>query len=350
MSQTNKVLQDLLEKTLDDRKIFGLSFTLAKGDRSFSGSAGNLAGGRPFFIASTTKLFTTAIVMQLNSEGRLSLDDKLVNYLKPEMISGLHVCKGKEYTKEISIRHLLAHTSGLADYFQGKMRGKESLENEIKLGLDQFWSFNDVLAMNRLQDALFMPGENGKAHYSDTNFQLLGKIIEEITGVSYEENCRLRIIGPLGLMNTYLFNDINDERPQYLYFKSSALKVPLAMSSFGPDGGMVSTSDDLLIFIRAFFEGKLFPAEYIPLMQVWKSIFFPMKAGLGIHLFKLPWFFNPFGAVPSFIGHSGLSGALAFYCPKSELYIAGTVNQVAHPDLSFRLMIQLERLSTKLFK
>jgi hypothetical protein len=85
-------------------------------------------------------------------------------------------------------------------------------------------------------------------------------------------------------------------------------------------------------------------------MQNWNKIFFPMQAGVGIHLFKLPWFFNPFGAVPSFIGHSGLSGALAFYCPKSDLYIAGTVNQVAHPDLSFRLMIQLERLSGKLFK
>jgi hypothetical protein len=61
----------------------------------------------------------------------------------------------------------------------------------------------------------------------------------------------------------------------------------------------------------------------------------------GIHRFKLPWYFAPFGAVPEFIGHSGLSGALALYCPERRLFIGGTVNQVAHPDLSFRVMIKL---------
>lgn len=72
-----------------------------------------------------------------------------------------------------------------------------------------------------------------------------------------------------------------------------------------------------------------------------------MRSGIGIHLFKLPWIFNPTGAVPYFIGHSGLSGALAFYSPKKNLYIVGTVNQVAHPDLSFRTMIRLTQKVSK---
>ncbi len=66
-----------------------------------------------------------------------------------------------------------------------------------------------------------------------------------------------------------------------------------------------------------------------------------MQAGIGIHLFKLPWYFNPFGTVPYFIGNSGLSGSLAYYCPKKELYIVGTVNQMAYNDLSFRTMIKI---------
>jgi CubicO group peptidase (beta-lactamase class C family) len=61
----------------------------------------------------------------------------------------------------------------------------------------------------------------------------------------------------------------------------------------------------------------------------------------GIHLFKLPWIFNPTGAVPYFIGHSGLSGALVYYSPEENIYIAGTVNQLAYNDLSFRTMISL---------
>jgi CubicO group peptidase (beta-lactamase class C family) len=113
------------------------------------------------------------------------------------------------------------------------------------------------------------------------------------------------------------------------------------MTSIGADGGMVSTSTELLIFIEAFFSGKLFPKTIINDLQQWNRIFFPMQSGIGFHLFKLPWIFNPFGAVPYFIGHSGLSGALAYFCPEENIYVAGTVNQVAYPDLSFRTMIKL---------
>jgi len=74
---------------------------------------------------------------------------------------------------------------------------------------------------------------------------------------------------------------------------------------------------------------------------VWNKIFSPLRSGIGIHLFELPRLFNPTGAIPHFIGHSGLSGALAFYSPREKLYIAGTVNQLARPDLSFRTMIKL---------
>ncbi len=119
------------------------------------------------------------------------------------------------------------------------------------------------------------------------------------------------------------------------------------MTSFGPDGSMVATTADMLVFIEAFFTGKLFPASYIANLQEWNKIFFPMQSGIGIHLFKLPWLFNPTGAVPYFIGHSGLSGALAYYSPTKNLYVVGTVNQVAHPDLSFKTMIKLAQIATK---
>ena len=119
------------------------------------------------------------------------------------------------------------------------------------------------------------------------------------------------------------------------------------MTSFGPDGGLVSTSANMLIFIEAFFTGKLFPKEYINDLQEWNKIFFPMKSGIGIHLFKLPWFFNPTGAVPNFFGHSGLSGALAFYSPKENIFVVGTVNQVAYPDISFKIMINLTQIVIK---
>jgi CubicO group peptidase (beta-lactamase class C family) len=115
------------------------------------------------------------------------------------------------------------------------------------------------------------------------------------------------------------------------------------MVSFGADGCMVSTARDMLVFTQAFFDGTYFPVSYVDTLKVWNRIFFPMLAGIGIHRFKLPRIFDPFGITPELIGHSGLSGALAFCSPEQNLYIAGTVNQLASPGTSFRLAIKLIR-------
>jgi CubicO group peptidase (beta-lactamase class C family) len=256
-------------------------------------------------------------------------------------VSGLHFYKGKDYSRELTIKHLLSHTSGLPDYFQDKGANGKSLEDELMAGKDQFWSFEDSIERSKKMTPLFAPGTEGKAKYSDANFQLLGKIIENITDKSYSENCQERIIQPLGLTQTYLYQDATDEKPELLYYKKKKLNIPKAMTSFGADGGIVSVSSDMLLFIEAFFTGKLFPRSYVDELKEWNRIFPPMRAGVGIHLFKLPWIFDPAGAIPYFIGHSGLSGALAFHSPRKNIYIAGTVNQTAYPGLSFRTMISL---------
>lgn len=339
--EKEKSLQTILDKTVDDKKVFGTSFAIKKDKLIWKGASGNLLIDQPYFIASTTKLFTTAIILKLRAESKLSLDDKISNYIDKSILSGLHTYKDKDYSQELTIKHLLSHTSGLPDYFQGKGTSGKSLENEITEGNDQYWTFEQAIERTKKMTPLFAPGTNGKANYSDANFQLLGKIIETITHKSYSENCKEYIIQPLGLTKTYLYQDTEDKTPKTLYYKSNKLDIPQAMTSFGADGGMVSTSTDMLIFIEAFFTGKIFPMEYINELQEWNKIFFPLKSGIGIHLFKLPWIFNPTGVIPYFIGHSGLSGAFAFYSPRENIFVVGTVNQVAHPDISFKTMIKL---------
>lgn len=341
ITEKEKSLQAVLDKVVDGKKVFGTSFALKKDDVTWQGASGNLTADQPYFIASTTKLFTTAIILQLLEKGELSLDDKISKYIDSSILSGLHVYKGKDYSEELTIKHLLSHTSGLPDYFQDKGQGKESLEKELMTGNDQFWSFEQAVERSKNISPLFPPGTINKAKYSDVNFQLLGKIIETITGKSYTENCQERVIQPLGLLKTYLYQDETDKTPMTLYYKREELRIPKAMTSFGADGGMVSTSAEMLIFIEAFFTGKLFPLSYIFKLQEWNKIFLPMRSGVGIHLFKLSRLFDPAGVIPYFIGHSGLSGALAFYSPKENLYIAGTVNQTAYPGISFRTMIAL---------
>lgn len=347
MPEKEKSLQNILDSLVDEKKIFGTSFAIKKDNSVWFGASGNLPIDRPYYIASTTKLFTTAIILQLKSEGKLNLNDKISKYLDNSTIEGLHIYNGFHHSNSITIKQLLAHTSGLPDYFQDHGVNGISLENELVNGNDQPWAFAEVIERTKVMKPLFAPNTKNRAHYSDTNFQLLGKIIENITDRTFSKNCMSLIITPLGLSKTYLYLDSTDTTPQPLYYKSKPLHIPKAMASFGPDGGVVSTSSDMLVFIEAFFTGKLFPLSYIASLQQWNKIFFPMQSGLGIHKFKLPWIFNPAGTIPYFIGHSGLSGALAFHSPKEKLFIAGTVNQTAHPDISFRAMIKLAQTFLK---
>jgi CubicO group peptidase (beta-lactamase class C family) len=187
----------------------------------------------------------------------------------------------------------------------------------------------------------FKPGESNKAYYTDTNYQLLGKLIEVISGMCYAEALAHFIIRPLGLQKTYLYTDITDKKPIPLYYKSMPLYIPKAMTSFGPDGGIVSTAEETMVFIKAFFEGRFFPKENLAQMASWKRIFFPLEYGVGMMRFKLPRIFSPFRPIPEIIGHSGLSGAFAYYCPEKNLYLTGTVNQVYNPSSSYRLIVKV---------
>lgn len=336
-------LQQILDNTIDGKKVFGCNFAMKYQNEFWQGTAGNFETDDSYFIASTTKLFTTALILNLRAAGALSLNDPIHLYLDKSIIDRLLVYKGIDYSEKITIQHLLSHSSGLADYFQDKESNGNSWEDELKQGKDKAWTFEEVLTKTKNMRPKFAPGSKGKAHYSDTNFQLLGKIIETITGKKYTSFCEETIIQPLQLKHTYLYENPNDQTPHAMYFKNGVLNIPQAMASFKSDGGMVSNTKDLLCFTEAFFNGQLFPKAYINELQVWNRIFFPMQSGIGIHRFKLPWIFNPTGAVPEMIGHSGLSGTLAYYSPKHELFIVGTVNQIAYPDLSFKTTIKLIR-------
>jgi len=344
MNIKEKISQEGLAKQL--RSLIGPQFPgaiLAVADSKdiiFS-AAGNISEECQYFIASATKLYTTALVLQLVDSNRLSLNDKIASYLDSEQIAGLHFYKGIEYSRQITIEQLLSHTSGLPDYFQDVGNSKPSLKETVLLGEDKKWDLVNVLSQSKAIGAKFPPSFGEKAHYSDTNFQLLGEIIAKISGHSLATIIQSQICHKIGLKGTYMYHDPKDGRPAPLNYKDKVLNIPLAMTSFGPDGGIVSTASDGIIFLRAFFGGKLFNQRHLAnITSHWRNIFFPLKYGIGISLFRLPWYFSPFKKFPDLIGHSGLSGAFLFYCPEKGLYFSGTVNQMAKPQTSFRLMLQ----------
>ncbi len=302
-------LQALLDKTVDGKKVYGvaLSVTSASGE-SWSGSSGNMAVDDQYFIASVTKLYTTALIFILLENQQLALDDPISKFISADIMDGLHVYRSKNYSSRLTIRHLLSHTSGLPDYFEQKPEGGKNLKEKLVSNNDRGWSFGELIKFSKQIEPVFPPGKEGKAHYSDTNFQLLGKVIQSITGLEYAEALQKFIFEPLELSKTYLYADAATGTPVLFYNKSDQLNIPMAMASFGPDGGIVSTTGESMIFLKAFFSGELFSTEYLDEMQDWNKIFYPLEYGLGIMRFKLPRLFSPFKPTPELVGHSGSTG------------------------------------------
>ncbi len=298
---------------------------------------------KPFFIASATKLFVTAILAQLKNEGLIDWDRPIFQYLPNLDLSNLSTNGSVDFGQLITIREIMSHTSGLPDYFEGK-QAKTPTTIERAISSDFAWNLSDVLEWSRKMK----PVKRGNGLYSDTGFQLLGALIEQIDGSSFSESVRKRVAEPLGLSSTYVFDKstINNysEIAQMLNGKSK-LNIPLAMSSVQADGGIVSTVGEASCFLEAFISGALFPKELLEeIATSWHPIFPPLDYGTGIMRFKLPAFMTGFRNVPEFIGHSGASGAVMFHSPKLGISVVGTVNQIQKRSLPFNLMIRCVQL------
>jgi D-alanyl-D-alanine carboxypeptidase len=118
-----------------------------------------------------------------------------------------------------------------------------------------------------------------------------------------------------------------------------------AMTSFGPDGGMVSDIKDCLKFLQHLMEGKLFTQpSTLQRMKSWRKIFSPFHYGLGLMKFTLPSIFSPFSATPELIGHSGSTSSFLFHSEVDKLYICGTLNQIENQGRPVRLMLKLLKM------
>jgi CubicO group peptidase (beta-lactamase class C family) len=323
----------------------GLCFALSSPSRQWSWEWPPSSAGGRYFIASATKLYVSAIVMQLVEEASVDLDVPAARYLAPSVMQGIHMFGEVDSSERITVRELLSHTSGIADYFE-QPRSDGRSQFEAVLDQDFGWSFEDVLRIAKEQmQPRFPPSTPGKAFYSDTNYQILGALIEAIAGTPFEAAVHERIIRRLGLTDTYPFSVETLHRyaeiAAMLYGKQR-VHIPKAMASVRADGGIVSTARDGIKFLEAFMGGALFSPRYLEEMQrSWRRIFPPLQYGVGIMRFALPWYYSPFRPVPPMVGHSGASGAVLFYVPDLDLYISGTVNQIKRRSLSYRLMTRV---------
>ncbi len=241
--------------------------------------AGDTATGRPvpwqarFRIGSLTKPFVATTVLQLVGEGRLSLDDTVEDWL-PGLVRG----RGND-GREVTVRQLLQHTSGLPDYVRG-LTYLFSQDGFLENRFDTATARQAVrMAMRYKSD--FRPGTSW--NYSNTNYVLAGMIIEQVTGDTWQQEVRERIVGPLGLDQTVLPETragvpsphangyekfpgpgATPEDPKY----GEAIDVTRQNPSWGGAAGeIISSTRDTNRFLSALVRGELLGAAEQAEMQ-----------------------------------------------------------------------------------
>jgi len=333
-------LQDLIDGECAKKNTHALILRVqsADGQVDFRGGAGASTPDTRFPVASISKMFTATLIMQLADEGRIDLDQSVQSLLTDVDLTGLHVVKGVNYEADLTVRHLLHQTSGLADYYES------DLAADLKEGNDRSYDLDDVLRMTKALMPQSAPA-SGRSFYSDTNYQLLGAVIEAATGQTYDHALQGRICEPLGLKQTAVLQGADVGLP--IYHETRVLTVPRILTSMGPDGGIVSTMDELLTFLRAFMGNQLFKPENAAQMRQWNRLFFPLQYGHGLMRIKLPRWMTLFRATPELIGHSGASGSFAFHAPEPDIYVVGTFNQTDAPQRPIGFMLRVLRLVAK---
>ncbi|MEU6121310.1 serine hydrolase domain-containing protein [Streptomyces sp. NPDC047123] len=242
---------------------------------SWTGTSGvgNLRTGQPrgardrYRVASLTKTFVATVLLQLEAAGELRLDDTVEQWL-PGVVRG-HGHDGRR----ITVRQLLNHTSGIANWTRDpEVRRSVFTRAFLKHRLDTWTPRQQVgIAMRQAPD--FRPGKGW--NYSDTNYLLAGMIIEKVTGHTYGEEIRQRVIRPLGLSATRVpGTDPRLPAPSgraYSTFRDPRARTPYDITEYNPSvagaaGEMISDSADLNRFFSALLGGELLPKRQLDQM------------------------------------------------------------------------------------
>jgi D-alanyl-D-alanine carboxypeptidase len=241
-----------------------------------------------FRVGSITKTFVAVVVLQLVDEHRIRLSDTVERWLP-----GLVPDGGR-----ITVRELLGHRSGLADYAGDAVFVRETLAQPRRL-----WTPRELVRVALAEGPVARPGE--RFAYASTNYVILGMIVERVTGTSLERQLRDRIFVPLELEDTsFAPRQRFGGRYAHGYAPSEhdgivgSLATARDRSTVGTSwawaaGSIVSTASDLSRFLGAVLQGRLLPPRLLALMRPKPGA----RYGLGLAAFRTP--------CGTAIGHTG---------------------------------------------
>ena len=192
-----------------------------------------------FSMASSSKMFTAVLIAKLAEEGRLRYGDRITQHLPPAMV--------REPWSQVTVDQLLSHRSGIGEYWT-----QEYADQRPALA-----TLADFLPWLHKVPHTFAPGTSHR--YSNSNFILLGLIVEHVTKRSFDEELRRVLTGPLRMASTSLVADTlpASRDAQMLTRDGSAWRRVAAAGRGSSAGGAWTTVEDATIFLRALASGRL---------------------------------------------------------------------------------------------
>jgi CubicO group peptidase (beta-lactamase class C family) len=318
-----KFADSLFKANVDSSMIAGASVLVFQNgkmllDKSFGYASLELSAPMPdhasFEIGSVTKQFTAAAILRLVKEGKLSLDDDFTKYLNFDI-------KGRTVT----INQLLNHTSGI----QGCTEMAE-YENLSMLSFDR----DTLVRLVEKKDFLFEPGE--AMIYNNTAYFFLGLIIIKVSGKSYIDYLNEQFFQPLGMNHTYYCStrEVTKNKAYGYSYTKNGLEQKQYLDHIWPfaAGSLCSTTEDLLIWMRALHQGKVFEENEYSLLTTpgFLKDGSPLRYAMGLANYSL--YKN------KMIGHGGgINGFLSEtrYFPKADLYLICLINTTGPNGASF---------------
>jgi D-alanyl-D-alanine carboxypeptidase len=302
----------------------------------WQGAAGRLFNGGPqilpsdtFEVASVTKTFVAVLALQLCEKGLVDLDAPIGRYLPVDLTRRIPAPVGVEPATAITVRQLLEHRSGLPDYWTDPpFVADRPATNEFLVAFlrdrQRFWKPLEILDfVSRLTPAA-RPGQ--RYHYTDSGYLLLGLLIEQVVARPLPAYVRATLLDPLGMKHTYWSYYERapvSTRQSHRYEGADDLDGEVRQTAEWGGGGLVSSAQDLAIFMRALVEGRVLGAGLLQNeMCRWRHTN-ERGTDYGLGLFRV----RLRGNLGELWGHDGHGNAFTFYWPQRRLIWTGTLNQ-----------------------